>query len=203
MIPPLCFITDAAAPQSVADQALAAARGGAGWVQLRDKTLPDAAYAALARDLMARLAGTGAQLVVNDRAEVAIAIGAPALHIGQEDGDPAAIRRRIGPAMTLGLSVGNAAELAAVPAGVDYLGLGPVHATASKADHAPPIGLGGFARLAAATPLPCLAIGGITAAEAAAIRAAGGAGLAVVSAISRSPDMVAAAQDLLRAWEAA
>lgn len=201
MIPRLCFITDAGAPRPVARQALAAAQGGARWIQLRDKTLPDAEFAALARHLIAALAPHGAQLVVNDRIEVAIAVGAPVLHVGQGDGNPEHIRARIGPHMLLGLSVGNDAELAGVSDAVDYLGVGPIHATRSKPDHSPPIGLEGFARLAHGTRLPCLAIGGITARDAAGVRAAGGAGLAVVSAISRAQDMVHAAHELLEAWQ--
>lgn len=200
MIPPLCFITDAGAPASVPDQALAAARGGAGWVQLRDKVLPDAEFAVLARDLLPRLRAEGAQLVVNDRVDVAIAIGAEVLHVGQSDGNPAEIRRRIGPGMILGLSVETEEHVSAVPDCVDYLGVGPVYATASKPDHATPIGHTGFAAMVARTGLPCLAIGGITARDAAPVRAAGGAGLAVVSAISRAADMEAAARDLLQAW---
>ena len=200
MIPPLCFITDAGAPASVPDQALASARGGAGGVQLRDKTLPDAEFAVLARDLLPRLRAEGAQLVVNDRVDVAIAIGAEVLHVGQSDGDPAEIRRRIGPGMILGLSVETEEHVSAVPDCVDYLGVGPVYATASKPDHATPIGHAGFAAIVARTGLPCLAIGGITARDAAPVRAAGGAGLAVVSAISRAADMEAAARDLVQAW---
>lgn len=199
-IPPICFITDVGAPEPVTAQAVAAANGGAGWVQLRDKTMPDSDFAALARVLMQLLAPFGAQLVINDRVDVAIAVGAPVLHIGQGDGDPTAIRARIGPDMVLGLSVEEASQLPHVPAGVDYLGVGPVYATASKADHAAPIGHDGFAAIARATALPCLAIGGITARDAAPIRAAGGAGLAVVSAISRAADMEAATRTLVTAW---
>lgn len=200
MIPPLCFITDATAPHSVLNQALAAARGGAGWVQLRDKTLPDAEFAALARALRAALAPEGVPLILNDRVEVAIALGAFGLHVGQGDGDPAAIRRRVGPGMVLGLSVETSGQLAHVPEGVDYLGVGPVHPTGSKPDAAAPIGIAGFATIAAQTRLPCLAIGGLSARDAAPIRAAGGAGLAVISAISRAPDMTGAARSLLTAW---
>lgn len=200
MIPALCFITDAAAPHSVREQVLAAARGGAGWVQLRDKTLPDAEFATLARELRAALAPEGVQLILNDRIEVAIALGAFGLHVGQGDGDPAEIRRRIGPGMVLGLSVETPGQLAHVPEGVDYLGVGPVHPTGSKPDAAALIGIAGFAAIAARTRLPCMAIGGLTARDAAPIRAAGGAGLAVISAISRAPDMTGAARSLLSAW---
>lgn len=203
MIPQLCFITDPAAPQDVLSQAVAAAEGGAGWVQLRDKSLPDDLFAALGRQLIAALEPLGAQLIVNDRVEVAMAIGAAGLHIGQGDGDPAQIRARIGADMVLGLSVESPAHLAHLPEGVDYLGVGPIRATGSKPDHAPPIGVAGFADIAARTALPCLAIGGVGASDAAALKAAGGAGLAVISAISRAPDMKAAAQSLCQAWSRA
>ena len=200
MIPPLCFITDPGAPAPVIAQALAAAQGGAGWIQLRDKTLSDPDFVSLARELMVALASVGVPLIVNDRVDVAIDVGAAGLHIGQGDGDPAEIRRRIGPNMILGLSIETEAQIAAVPEGVDYLGVGPIHATGSKPDHAAPIGHAGFAAIRARTDLPCLAIGGVTTTDAAAIRMAGGAGLAVISAISRAPDMVRAARDLRTAW---
>lgn len=199
MIPPLCFVTDADAPRGIAEQALAAAQGGAGWVQLRHKTLSDRDFAALAQHLMAALPA-GTQLVINDRVEIAAALSAPVLHVGQGDGDPALIRARIGPDMILGLSVENAGQLAAIPDGVDYLGVGPLRATASKPDHAPPIGLDGLATICAQTALPCLAIGGVGSGDLAAVKAAGGAGIAVVSAISRAVDMEAAARALLNEW---
>lgn len=203
MIPPLCFITDPGAARPVIEQALAAAQGGAGWVQLRDKTLRDEDFAALTRALISALTPLGVPLIVNDRVDVAVACGAAGLHIGQGDGDPATIRRRIGPGMILGLSVEEEAQIAAVPGGVDYLGVGPVHATGSKPDHAPPIGHAGFAAIRGATALPCLAIGGITSDDAAPLKAAGGAGLAVISAISRADDMVRAARALCTAWRTA
>ncbi|EBA06573.1 thiamine phosphate synthase [Sagittula stellata] len=203
MIPPLCFVTEASAPAPVPDQATAAARGGAGWVQLRDKTSSDADLIPLAQRVIASLAPLGARLIVNDRVDVAIAAGAYGLHIGQGDGDPAAIRARIGPDMFLGLSIEHADQLAAVPKGVDYLGVGPVYATGSKPDHAAPIGLDGFAQIAARTALPCLAIGGLTTRDAAALKASGGAGMAVVSAISRAADMTGAARALCDSWRTA
>lgn len=203
MIPPLCFITDATAPAPVIVQAVAAAQGGAEWVQLRDKVTPDADLARLARALMTALSPFATKLIVNDRVDLAIAIGAAGLHVGQGDGDPARIRRKIGPDMVLGLSIEMAAQLDAVPAGVDYLGVGPIYATGSKPDHAAPIGLDGFAVIAGRTSLPCLAIGGVTARDAAPVKAAGGAGLAVVSAISRAADMTAATRALIHAWRTA
>ncbi|NVK44745.1 MAG: thiamine phosphate synthase [Rhodobacteraceae bacterium] len=199
-IPPLCFITDPTSPEAMIDQSLAAAKGGAGWVQLRHKTLPDAEFADLARTLKTALEPLGTKLVINDRVEVAIAVKAPVLHIGQSDGDPADIRRRIGPDMILGLSVETKDQISAIPPGVDYLGVGPIRATGSKPDHAAPIGLDGFAEIVSQTPLPCLAIGGITHHDAAAVKQSGGAGLAVISAISQAENMEAASRALLNAW---
>jgi thiamine-phosphate pyrophosphorylase len=203
MIPPLCYITEASDSPSMLAQCRAAARGGAGWIQLRHKTLPDTEFAALARQIMVEIAPYGAKLLVNDRIDVAIEVGTPGLHIGQGDGDPAEIRSRIGSEMLLGLSVEEAEHIQAVPDGVDYLGVGPIYATGSKPDHAAPIGVEGFAEIASLTSLPCLAIGGVTERDAAAIKRAGGAGLAVISAISRAPDMETATRTLLNAWRKA
>ena len=203
MIAPLCFITDPDAPLPVIEQALAAAKGGAGWIQLRHKTLPEAAFAALGKELLAMLRPLGVKLILNDRVEVACAIGADGLHIGQHDMSPAAARIAIGPDAILGLTIECEAQLDALPAsGVDYLGVGPIRATATKPGHVPPIGMAGFARIAAHTALPCVAIGGLGAEDAGAIKAAGGAGLAIVSAISRSPDPEQAAREIMQNWAA-
>ena len=199
-IGPVYAITDPDAPMPVADQARAAARGGAAAVQIRDKHASDAALAALVTALLPEMAALGVRLIVNDRIAVAVATGAHGLHIGQGDGDPAAVRARIGPAMLLGLSVETEAQAHLVPGGVDYIGAGPVRATATKPDHAPPIGFDGLARIVRATGLPTVAIGGIGQADAGAVKAAGAVGMAVVSAISRAPDPQAATRALLDAW---
>ncbi|WOI57736.1 thiamine phosphate synthase [Palleronia sp. LCG004] len=201
MIPPLYFVTDPGAPLSIPEQAERAARGGAGWVQLRHKTLGDTDFADLARTLIDRLTPFGVALIVNDRVEIARQVGAAGLHTGQGDGDPMAIRDRIGPDMIFGLSVETDAQIAALPEkGLSYLGVGPMRATASKPDHAPPIGLHGIARIVAATPLPCFAIGGVGPGDMAALRRAGCAGAAVISAISRAADPEAAAKALIDEW---
>jgi thiamine-phosphate pyrophosphorylase len=203
MIGPVYFITDPDAGRPVTDQALAAARGGARLIQLRDKGADDDTMLRMARDVLALLRPLGVRLIVNDRVEVARRAGADGLHIGQGDGDPAAIRARIGPEMMLGLSVETKAQLESVPAqGVDYLGVGPVRATATKPDHASPLGFDGLARIIAATSLPCVAIGGLGAGDAPALRAAGAQGMAVVTAISRAPDMEAATRALIAEWGA-
>ncbi|NHB78554.1 thiamine phosphate synthase [Rhodobacter calidifons] len=200
MIGPVYVITDPDAPLSVMDQARAAARGGASAVQLRDKTATDADMVAMARALMAALRPRGVKLIVNDRLEVALAAGADGLHIGQGDGDPAEIRTRLGPDRLLGVSIEAAGQCAAIPPGVDYIGAGPVRATATKPDHAPPIGFDGLAEIVARSPVPTIAIGGLGPGDAPALRRAGAAGIAVVSAVVRAPDPEAATRALVDEW---
>lgn len=176
-----------------------AVRGGVSIVQLRDKSASDAALIAMARRLKAALRGTGVPLIINDRLDVALASGADGLHLGQDDGDVAAARRVLGDAAIIGLSIQTRAQLARIDArSLDYLGVGPVFATGTKRDHARPIGFSGLAALVTASSLPCVAIGGLKAAHAAAVREAGADGMAVVSAICGRPDPAAAARAFRR-----
>lgn len=200
---PIYVITDPDADLCVAEQALAAARGGAVWVQLRDKTAPDDDLAALVRRLLPEMAVLGALLIVNDRVEVALATGAHGLHVGQGDGDAVAIRHRMPPGMLLGLSIETVAQARLIPPGVDYIGAGPVRATPTKPDHATPIGFVGLAQIVAATALPTYAIGGLKPGDAAAVCATGAIGMAVVSAVTRAPNPEAATRALLAEWWAA
>ncbi|PTW51755.1 thiamine phosphate synthase [Rhodovulum kholense] len=195
------FVTpDGASP----DLVMAAVRGGASMVQLRDKRASDSDLVALARQLKPDLTRRGVPLIVNDRLAVVLASGADGLHVGQSDGDPRALRKALGPGRLLGLSVETLAQLDAIPAGsVDYLGVGPVHATATKPDHAAPLGVDGLGRIVSSTALPCVAIGGLGVADAAGVKAAGADGMAVVSAISAAPDPAAAARALAEAWRSA
>ena len=197
---PLCVVTDPEAALPVPDQVRAAAKGGARIIQIRDKTAPDARIAALVHALLPEMAALGVCLIVNDRVEVALAVGAHGLHIGQGDGDPVAIRRRLPPGMILGLSIETEAQARHVPPCVDYAGVGPVRATPTKPDHAAPIGFAGLARITALLPVPSYAIGGIRPGDAAALRGAGAVGMAVVSAVTRAADPVAAARALIEEW---
>jgi thiamine-phosphate pyrophosphorylase len=172
-----------------------AVQGGVTCVQLRDKDASTRDLAEQARALKTALGGTGVPVIVNDDIEAAILGGADGVHVGQGDMSVAEARARIGPDRILGLSCETEAHVSAVEAGmVDYLGIGTVFATATKGDHAPPIGLDGLARLCAGTPLPCVAIGGLKADHRQAVMAAGADGLAVVSAICGTPDPMRAAQ---------
>jgi len=201
MMGPVYFVTDPGADMAVLDQALAAVRGGARLIQLRDKSASAEEMTAQAMALQAAIAPIGAKLIINDRVDVAIATDACGLHIGQGDGDPRDVRSRIGPDMILGLSVEDAGQVPDVPLDcVDYLGVGPIRATATKPDHAPPIGFSGLADVIKNTPLPCYAIGGIGAGDCADLKRVGAVGLAVVSAIARADDPEVATRDLLKEW---
>ena len=184
--------------------ATAAVRGGAGVVQLRLKDAGTADRIAAGLALKAALADSGAALIVNDDLDAALAIDAEGLHVGQGDLAPAAARARLGPARLLGVSVHSVATARALDPGlVDYAGAGPVFATPTKADAEAPVGWDGLARITAASPVPVVAIGGIKPGHAAPARAAGAAGLAVVSAICGQPDPEAAARALVRSFAAA
>jgi thiamine-phosphate pyrophosphorylase len=173
-------------------RAAAAVRGGATMVQLRLKDEDARTLAEVARALVAALP---VPVTVNDRVDVALAVGAAGAHLGVDDLPVRAARRIVPPGFVLGASLGADAELARV-AGADYVGIGPVYETSSKADAGSAIGVAEFARLMRAAGLPAVAIGGITPANAAALFAAGAAGVAVIRAVLGSSDPEAAARAL-------
>lgn len=198
----LCWVTGPTR-RDLAEVARRAVAGGVTMVQLRDKTASDADFIATGRALKAALDPLGVPLIVNDRVETVRDIGAAGAHVGQSDMPLAEARARLPEGAILGLSIEAEGQLAAVDwALVDYIGAGPVYATGSKADHAPPIGFDGLARICAGSKKPVLAIGGITARDADPAARAGAAGLAVVSAIAAADDTTLAARTLRDAWEA-
>ncbi|MFG1376503.1 thiamine phosphate synthase [Xanthobacter autotrophicus] len=175
----------------------AAVRGGATMVQLRDPDAHGRALVEQARALKALLAPLGIPLIVNDRVDVAVAADADGVHLGQDDMTPADARAVLGPHRILGLSVGNPAEYASSDlAGVDYLGVGPVKATGTKADAGGAIGAAGVAAIRALTPLPLVGIGGLGTGDVADVIRAGADGVAVVSAICAASDPEHAARAL-------
>lgn len=181
-----------------------AVAGGARLVQLREKQACTREFVELARGLVALVRPLGAQLVINDRVDVALAAKADGVHVGQDDMHPADVRSLLGPDKIIGLSVtGEDEARAAQGLPVDYLGAGPVFATTTKADAGQPQGLAGLARMAALAQVPVVGIGAITAANAAAVLAAGASGLAVVSAICAAPAPLAAARELRAIVDAA
>jgi len=188
--------SDAAAGRDLAGLAAAAVGGGATMLQLRAKRMGGREAAGLAARILA--AAGPVPLVVNDRLDVDLAVGAAGCHLGQTDLPIDAARRLAPPGFLLGGSAVTPEEArCAADEGADYLGIGPIAATPSKADAAPPIGWDGFARVHAAAPLlPAVGIGGIDAALAAGARAAGAAGIAVISAVLSAADPVAATRTL-------
>ena len=139
-------------------------------------------------------------LVVDDRLDVALASGAAGVHLGADDLPVAAARRISPPGFVIGASVGCDAEVAG-SRGADYVGIGPVFATGSKADAGAAIGVAEFARLAALCALPAVAIGGMDATNARAAIEAGASGVALISAIFGSPDPEGAAREVWGAME--
>jgi len=193
----LCLVTDRglAGGRSVIDVALAAVRGGATMVQLREKDATTRAFVESARALKAALAPLGVPLAINDRLDVALAVDADGLHVGQDDMPVEAARRLMGPGKFVGLSI-TALDQALRPdaAAADYLGVGPIYAQSTKSDAAAPLGLDGLRRIRGLTGKPIVAIGGLTPDNSAPVLAAGADGLAVVSAIVAAADPEAAAR---------
>jgi thiamine-phosphate pyrophosphorylase len=191
----ICLVTDRdlSRGRSLIEIAEAAARGGATMVQLREKTATTRAFLEEARALKAYLAARNILFIVNDRVDIALAVDADGVHVGQSDMPVADVRRLVGPNRIVGLSISDAAEMMRPDAqAADYLGVGPVYAQQTKADATPPTGIEGFRGLRAMTQKPVIAIGGLTPDNSAAVLAAGADGLAVVSAIVAVDDPEAA-----------
>lgn len=196
---PLYAIVDvdvcAGAGLAPADVAAAYLLGGARVLQLRAKGLPGGAFLALAEAVARATRAAGATLVVNDRVDVARAAGL-GVHLGQDDLPVEAARAILGPGAVVGLSTHTSAQLAgALTQPVTYVAYGPIFATVTKANPDPVVGLEGLteaAAMARAAGVPLVAIGGITLATAAAVRAAGASSAAVISDLLAGPDGPAA-----------
>lgn len=175
-----------------------AAENGATVVQLRAPNWKKRQWLETATELKAVLAPLGVPLIINDQVDIALAVDADGVHVGQDDLPAVVVRRLIGPDKWLGLSVTNAQQLAAVPLGVvDHLGVGPVYPTGTKKDAAPVVGLTAFADLVAASHWPVVAIGGIQVGNCLPLLQAGAKGVAVVSAICGQDDPARATAELL------
>ncbi|MGB3732635.1 bifunctional hydroxymethylpyrimidine kinase/phosphomethylpyrimidine kinase [Microbacterium sp.] len=185
-----------------------AVSGGATVVQLRDKHAADAAVVDQLIALSEVIAGR-ALLVADDRVGAVLEArrrGArvDGVHVGQSDLPVTEARRLLGPGALIGLTANTPEHLETLrtlPEGtVDYIGVGVIHPTSTKPDHPPALGVDGFRALAAASPVPAVAIGGIGLADVEALRDAGAAGVAVVSAICAADDARAAAAEFRRRW---
>jgi thiamine-phosphate pyrophosphorylase len=196
--------TRAARGRALTHLIAAALEGGATAIQLRDKSSEARDQVALGRELRRLTRDAGALLIVNDRVDVAHAVEADGVHLGQDDLPAAAARAILGPGAIVGGSAGNLAELArSLADGVDYLGVGPMYPTPSKGDAGPAIGPAGLARIRAGTTLPIVGVGGIDAENLAPVLAAGADGVALISAVIGADDVRAAARAIRAAIEAA
>jgi thiamine-phosphate pyrophosphorylase len=172
-----------------------AVEGGADVVQLRAPELPEHELLSVAREIERRCRGSRVLFIVNDRIDIAVAVGAGGAHVGQGD-HPETARERLGPGGVLGISVATPEQaVAAERGGADYVGVTVFH-TPTKPE-ASAIGLVGLRGVIEETSLPVVGVGGIDASNAPAVLAAGAAGIAVVSAVGKSPDPVAATRRLV------
>ena len=195
-------VTDPELPpgRALVEVVRAALCGGATAIQLRDKAAPAGDLVELARVLATETRAAGALLFVNDRVDVAIAAGADGAHLGDDDLPIDAARRIVPPGFLLGASAATADEvLTAAALGADYVGAGPVFATASKSDAGEAIGVGRIAQLVHRSAVPVVGIGGITPANARSVIEAGAAGVAVIAAVMRAEDPEVAARQLRQA----
>jgi len=193
----LVAITDDAEDQrlTLVERVAAAVRGGATSVQARLKHATPREVVEIARAIVTKVP---VPVIVNDRADIALAAGAAGVHVGEADLPVSAIRRFAPANFIIGASLGGNAELPNAKA-ADYVGIGPLFATDSKDDAGKAIGIEGFRKLAELSGRPAVAVGGLSADSAAQVMAAGAAGLAVVNAIFRAGDPESAARSLAAA----
>lgn len=181
--------------------ALAAAllRGGAPLLQLRLKDVSARELLRVAAAIAPLARAAGARFFVNDRPDVARAVDADGVHLGQDDLPVDAARRVLGPGRLVGVSTHDQGEArAAVAAGADYVGVGPVYETTSKANPLAPRGLALVRAVRAEVRCPIVAIGGITIDTAAEVRRAGADAIAMIGALTRAPDAEATAREICR-----
>ena len=194
----LQLITPPSTDASVVTRTRAALAAGASWVQVRTKPASDRARLELASAVQAACAERGATCLVDDRVDLALAVGAAGVHVGADDLPVALARRLLGADALIGATCRTADDVArAADEGADYVGVGPVHATTTKAGLPDPIGAAGLAAITRRATLPVIAISGITVARVAEVLDAGAHGVAVVGAVYDAPDIDDAVASLL------
>jgi thiamine-phosphate pyrophosphorylase len=195
----LCVITDRSLSRGRSFQEVvsAAIRGGAQMVQFRDKRLADGEFYREAVRLRELTRQADVLLTIDDRVDVALAVGADGVHLGEKDMPLAEARKLTGPSMILGASARTAVGIRlAQQNGADYLGLGAMFPTATKRD-AVHVGPERLRQLRASIRIPVLAVGGITVDNVEAVIRAGADGIAVIGAVVGADDMAAAAEGIL------
>ncbi len=194
-LPKLYPITDVRlSGLSHAEQVTRLRAGGARFIQLREKHLSPREFYDAAEAALDAARERGVRLIINDRADIALALGADGVHLGQDDLDPSAARRLLGERFIIGYSthsVAQAIEAARLP--VDYVAIGPIFATRTKENPDAVVGLDGLRRVkdaVAARGIPLVAIGGITPDTARSVLDAGADSVAVVSALLAAPEVI-------------
>lgn len=195
----LYVVTDpgcnARAGRSLAAAVAAAVAGGATIVQVREKDAAGGDFVAAARAALRMCRAAGVPMLVNDRVDIALAVDADGVHVGQDDMPARVVRRLIGPGKLLGVSVKTREEAVKAAAdGADYLGAGAIVPTGTKDSSV--IGFDGLARVCEAVDIPVVAIGGVGVSNAREVIEAGAAGVAVVSAVFAAPDVERATREL-------
>jgi len=184
---------------SHAEQVRLLSLGGASLVQLREKQMSPKEFYGQAKAAVAVAEQCGVRLIINDRVDVALAVGANGVHLGQDDMPPEAARELLGPKAVIGYSTHNveqAIEASKLP--IDYLAIGPIFTTSTKSDTAPVLGLEGLRTVRQTIgDLPLVAIGGITQANAPDVIQAGADSVAVISALLAHPDRITEATQTL------
>jgi len=195
----LYLVTDRrnTAGRSLVDVVHAALDGGVRAVQLREKDLEGGSLYQLAHQLRELTGRYQARLLINDRLDVALAVEADGVHLGQTSFPVAVARRLLGSGKLIGVSTHTPAEIAAA-GGADFLVFGPVYFTPSKAAYGEPQGLPRLREAIALSPVPVLAIGGVQAEKVAEVLSTGAHGIGVISAISAASDPSSAARELLK-----
>jgi thiamine-phosphate pyrophosphorylase len=176
-------------------------------LQLRAKAATARAIAAIGRRLLPLCRSAGVPFCVNDRLDVALAVGADVVHLGQDDlplADARRVRASAGrPDLVIGFSTHNRAQaLAAAAGGADYIGFGPVFGTRSKTNPDPTVGLDALAEICGAVAVPVVAIGGITLDDVPVVARAGAAAVAMIAAIDAASDPAAAGRAVAAAFVA-
>ena len=182
--------------ESLYSQVEKALKGGATFVQLREKNLDSAHFLEEAKEIKELFRQYGVPFVINDNVEIALAMDADGVHVGQSDMEAGDVRRKLGADKLIGVSAQTVEQaLLAQERGADYLGVGAVFPTGSKAD-AVEVGHDTLKAICEAVTIPVVAIGGITRDNVAELKGSGISGIAVISAIFAQKDIQAAAADL-------
>jgi thiamine-phosphate pyrophosphorylase len=194
-------IADSAVSADLEGQASALLAARPCCLQLRAKNLGAAALRDVAARVLPLCRAAGVPFCVNDRVDVALVVGADFVHVGQDDLPLADVRAMAGERLRVGVSTHNPAQArAAIHAGADYIGFGPVFGTRSKANPDPVVGVEALRAVAASSPVPVVAIGGIDLDTVSLVAAAGASAAAVIAAVDRASDRTAAGRRVSAAF---